>query len=252
MKKLNATQDIYGGVTVHPEDLPDGPDAFAGLLEDSLAAWRREGVRQVWLTTTLEQAALIPVAAAAGFRFHHGSDTRLTLLKHLVEDAVTPPGPTHLIGAGAVVLSGRGELLVVREKYERRPGFYKLPGGLLNPDEHIAEAIVREVREETGIETRFDALLCLTHLHGWQFEKSNLYLVCRLIPTTSDILIDERELAEARWMPLEDYLGREGVGAFNRRIVEATLDAPGWRHSRIAGLEIDPGRFEAYFPGRVM
>ena len=248
MNQLEVTKDIFGGITVHPDCLPGDPDTFARLLEGSLTAWERQAFKQVWLTIPIEQSALIPVTVSVGFSFHHCSEGQITLVKRLTENAVIPPGATHLIGAGAVVLSERNELLVVLERYERRPGFYKLPGGLLNHSEHIADAVVREVLEETGIETSFDSLLCLTHLHQWQFGKSNIYLVCRLVPLTSKITVDEKEIAEAKWMPLDEYLSSEHVGAFNKQIVAATLNSPGLSPSTIAGFEIERSRFEAYFP----
>lgn len=56
----------------------------------------------------------------------------------------------------ALVRNDAGELLVVRRAeggdFE---GLWGLPGGKVEVDEFLAEAIEREVREETGVETRF-------------------------------------------------------------------------------------------------
>ena len=141
-----------------------------------------------------------------------------------------PAHASHYIGAGGVVLNEARELLVVSEKYHRRapgPPRYKLPGGALHAGEHLAEAVVREVSEETGVETEFDALVCFRHWHGYRFGKSDIYFVCRLRPLSTEISIQEDEIAECLWMPVAKYLADENVSAFNKRIVEAALNSTG-------------------------
>jgi hypothetical protein len=59
--------------------------------------------------------------------------------------------PFHGIG---VVLSGEGRVLLVEH---RKLGCWLYPGGHLCPDEDPAEAVVREVAEETGITCRIIA-----------------------------------------------------------------------------------------------
>ena len=49
----------------------------------------------------------------------------------------------------AVALDGRGRLLLHRRADN---GFWGLPGGKVDPGESVASALVREVREETGLE----------------------------------------------------------------------------------------------------
>jgi len=56
-----------------------------------------------------------------------------------------------MIGAGAIVLDGESVLLV-RRAAEPLKGQWSLPGGRLELGESIEQAIVREAREETGLE----------------------------------------------------------------------------------------------------
>jgi mutator protein MutT len=59
--------------------------------------------------------------------------------------------------AAAVVLDDTGRVLLIKESYGReRWGF---PGGALEPGEAPEEAVVREAREETGVEIRVDSLV---------------------------------------------------------------------------------------------
>jgi 8-oxo-dGTP diphosphatase len=45
-------------------------------------------------------------------------------------------------------------LLLRRRKDDFLPGIYEMPGGALEPNESFQEAILREVKEETGLEVR--------------------------------------------------------------------------------------------------
>ncbi len=55
---------------------------------------------------------------------------------------------------GAIIPRQSGVLLLRRRKDDFLPGIYEMPGGAVEPDESFQEAILREVREETGLEVR--------------------------------------------------------------------------------------------------
>lgn len=60
--------------------------------------------------------------------------------------------------AGAVVRDDRGRLLLVRRGQEPGLGQWSIPGGRVEPGESAAEAVAREVEEETGLRVVVDAL----------------------------------------------------------------------------------------------
>ncbi|WP_040338397.1 NUDIX domain-containing protein [Candidatus Blastococcus massiliensis] len=55
---------------------------------------------------------------------------------------------------GAVVLDEAGRLLVIRRGHAPSAGMWSVPGGRIEPGEAPVEAVVREVREETGLAVR--------------------------------------------------------------------------------------------------
>jgi 8-oxo-dGTP diphosphatase len=60
---------------------------------------------------------------------------------------------------GAVITDGHGRLLLIKRGHEPGAGLWSLPGGRIEPGESDAEALVREMREETGLEVEPGPLL---------------------------------------------------------------------------------------------
>jgi mutator protein MutT len=64
------------------------------------------------------------------------------------------------IGVGGAVVR-RGQLLLVRRASRHGRGNWQLPGGFIEPDETIEQAVVREVQEEAGVTAEVEAVLGL-------------------------------------------------------------------------------------------
>ncbi len=247
---LPAERDRFGGVLPHPEALAADPGDFARQLGAAMDQWRQEGLRLVWLQVPITRAALVPVAVAAGFRYHHAADDYVMMTCRLVASAFIPAHASHYIGAGGVVLTPADELLVVAEKYHGAAGQplrFKLPGGALHAGEHLVDGVMREVAEETGVLTQFEALLCFRHWHGYRFGKSDIYFICRLRPLTRDIVVQEDEIAACSWMPVQDYLADPLVSAFNRQVVQVALTHVGVVPVTVDGYG-DAARYEFFMP----
>ena len=73
---------------------------------------------------------------------------------------------THSVGVGGFVMNDAGEVLVVKEVASGDRAQWKLPGGMADLGEDLAECASREVWEETGIKTEFDTLVAFRHRHN--------------------------------------------------------------------------------------
>ena len=60
---------------------------------------------------------------------------------------------------GAVVRDEQGRLLLIKRGHEPGAGLWSLPGGRIEPGETDAEALVREMLEETGLKVAPGRLL---------------------------------------------------------------------------------------------
>jgi mutator protein MutT len=107
--------------------------------------------------------------------------------------------PEICVGAIAVV---DGQLLMVRRGRGPGGGRWSIPGGRVERGETTAEAVVRELAEETGLEALCDEFV------GWVERISDehhfVILDFRVTVLSEDQPTAGDDAAEAGWVPLED------------------------------------------------
>ncbi|XP_031116402.1 nudix hydrolase 10-like [Ipomoea triloba] len=210
---LPAVNDDHGGVIVELQELMDS-DVFEAALRDSLAEWKLQGKRGVWIKVPIGLAYLVEIAVKEGFWYHHAEPHYLMLVRWIPETANTiPANVTHRVGIGAIVMNDKRELLVVQENNGRLKGrgVWKIPTGVVEEGEDIFEGAVREVKEETGIDTEFVEVLAFRQIHKAFFGKSDMVFICMLRPLSFDIQKQDLEIEAAQWMPFEEYAAQPFV-----------------------------------------
>ena len=110
--------------------------------------------------------------------------------------------------AGGVLVRGR-KLAAIRPQ-GKPAGLWALPKGLIGPGESALETALREVLEETGVEGRpVEKLGDVRYVYTWQgervFKVVSFFLLRAGRGRIGEIAAEMRiEVAEARWLPLED------------------------------------------------
>jgi 8-oxo-dGTP diphosphatase len=103
---------------------------------------------------------------------------------------------------GAVVVSDDDCLLLILRGSEPGAGRWSVPGGRVEAGETVGEAVVRELREETGLEGLCGSLL------GWveRIDKDHHFVILDFVVDVLDPaeLVAGDDAAEARWVPLQE------------------------------------------------
>lgn len=140
-----------------------------------------------------------------------------------------------VVAVGAVVLDGAGRVLLVRRGRPPGRGTWTLPGGHVEAGETLAEAVVREVREETGLATRVLCGLGVVTVAREGFAYAiHEHLLAPLDPGAEPRADDDAD--DARWVRHEDVtqLGvhADAVAVIERGLLEARgpLATPGGRY----------------------
>jgi len=106
---------------------------------------------------------------------------------------------------GAIVLDDAGRLLLVRRGHPPDAGRWSLPGGRVEPGESDAEAVAREVREETGLIVTVGPLAGTVHrpAPGGDVYEINDYLATAV----GGSLAPADDAADVRWCRPDELPG---------------------------------------------
>ena len=119
---------------------------------------------------------------------------------------------------GAVIRDDKGRLLLVKRGHEPGAGLWSLPGGRIEPGETDADALVREIHEETGLEIQPGPLLGTVRRPAGDGDVIDIRDYAATV--TGGTLIPGDDAADARWVSAADL----GSLAITEGLVEALTD----------------------------
>ena len=132
--------------------------------------------------------------------------------------------PNHPIpGVGAIVVGENGILLARRDK-DPGKGSFAIPGGVVEVGETQEEAILREIKEETGISVKLIEMIGTYDLIIRDSEnkvKFHFVLIHYLVQALSSNIKPESPDGEVKWFPL-DKLPKDEI---HPQILELIKDA---------------------------
>ncbi|PYC82156.1 NUDIX hydrolase [Streptomyces tateyamensis] len=143
--------------------------------------------------------------------------------------------PLWLSCAVAVVLDPDGTRVLLGRRTDS--GQWALPGGIIDPGEQPADAVVRECFEETGVVARPEALTSVTvsetvvYANGDRTQYLELTFRCRAV--AGEARVNDEESTEVRWFDLTDL---PPLDAPNRRRLTLALSHQGPAAYDFSGL----------------
>jgi mutator protein MutT len=130
-----------------------------------------------------------------------------------------------IVGVGAVIVDG-DRVVLVKRAHEPLKGHWSLPGGSVEVGETLEQAVVREVREETGLAVRVGPLLeVFDRIHRAPDERVEYHFVlldyrCTVI---SGALTHGSDASDACWASADD-VDRLGLSALAKRVIARALE----------------------------
>ena len=104
----------------------------------------------------------------------------------------------------AFIRNSRGELLVAVRDGEPAKGTLDLPGGFTDIDETVEESVIREVKEETGLDITATTYLFSYPNHylysGFDIPTLDFFFECQVEDTS--VLHAADDAASCQWLPL--------------------------------------------------
>jgi 8-oxo-dGTP diphosphatase len=139
-----------------------------------------------------------------------------------------------LVGVGAVIVQA-GRVLLARRGNEPLKGHWTLPGGLLELGESLSDGVMREVREETGLNVEVVELIELVdRIHRLKEDQGARvryhYVIadylCRVVGGQLQAASDADAV---RWVEREEW---SGAGALQIDPITARVIEAGWQKAQ--------------------
>ena len=128
--------------------------------------------------------------------------------------------PTKRAIAQALIRNDAGEVLLCQPTYKR---FWDLPGGVVDPSESPATAVVREIREELSLEGTVRSLAAVTWLPPWRgWDDATLFVFDVQVPSEPTRL-QPREIKAVHWRAVDDAGAH--TADYTARLIERAVRA---------------------------
>ena len=130
--------------------------------------------------------------------------------------------------ATALVFSADLEQLLITKRslnLTTHPGEYALPGGLSEPDETITQTALRELQEETGIESNMVSLIQPFFQSRTPYGMQVITCIARLKLGQVTLKLDPAEVDSAYWLQSDFFLQAENgrIEKWSHKNIERTV-----------------------------
>lgn len=111
--------------------------------------------------------------------------------------------PTPKVDVRGLLINEKGEILMVKEKMDGR---WAIPGGWADIGYTPSESVIKEIEEETGLQSKVERLLAVydKRCHPHPPQPYYVYKLMFLCKATGGELKGSFDIEEARWFAIDD------------------------------------------------
>ena len=142
----------------------------------------------------------------------------------------------HIVTPVSVIRRNDGRILILKRREDEAvyPGFYTFPGGKIEGNDTIRETLIKEVREECGLQLKPGFVLIKEKAIGrpdGQTSKSLSFLCQAEDPDV--VVLDKNDFSDYAWVNLEEL----------RKLKHVGIEAEFIKTEQIFASECDPSIF---------
>lgn len=127
----------------------------------------------------------------------------------------------HADSVVTVVINGNAQVLLGKSRHsDDRKGKWCFPGGHIEPKESIESAACREVKEESGLDTRYYSII--QYGSACKVSPKIVFVLC-LADANGDIQ-PSNEFSELKWFRPSEALNSESLYDLNRDVLTRLID----------------------------
>lgn len=123
------------------------------------------------------------------------------------------------IVVGAIIENSEGKFLLVQEGKQQCRGKWNIPSGHLEPNESLIDAIIREVKEETGCIIKPTGVLQIGNMVKNDDAFVAVIFLCDLVKNAS--IIDHNEILNMGWFSFEEIVEMKDQLRIYRWVVDS-------------------------------
>ena len=132
----------------------------------------------------------------------------------------------QMVGVYGLILNQHNELLIVqRAPHDTHPGIWEMPGGGLEYGEDVKDGVIREVKEEAGLDVT--VLYPIGAVSGFSSKKTHIIRIaylCKVTEANQNVVLSD-EHSDYRWMSLTEK-PRENFSNFLKELLRGLTQHP--------------------------